>query len=851
LRITYISLENFIGIQIGQQCSKISIDMSKSISPITCIRGRNGSGKSVLLSELHCFPYNNLDNRNTISTIIKGKTGLKEIHYLFNGNKYIIKHIYRPNNDSHSVKCYIQKNDIELNENGNYTSFLNIIFQEFQIKESDFRLIRLGTNIESFISLSTLNRKKYILTLMDNIDSYLQIHKSISTEIRKIKTLIDNANLEIIKLNLNINTNSDYDELKSKINIMEIDLKMIMENIGIKRNEINNLNTNDNDINTLSNELIQLKSQFQFYENTNINIKKNSIKQLRENLDILKSNLNKINTQFYELKSSITSNLKNIEFCKLDINNLNNDSIRNIRSNILEIELKLSTYNIPQIMKVKGSLDDIQTIISYLNEINNICKIIYNNPDYMVKKAIDLYLDKNINIGEWYDNAISNTISSDNKSILIKYINSLESDKKYSYFDDIQCQSCIYQHIINTIINNNKEFRFDPDSISIIKSIYYQFEIISTKLNSIDLNQLPISLRKFITIDEIIKKIQSYADPVIDLLPFIQLKKLIIDRINIEELQYKLIQYKKDIFNLADNENYQKTLEDRLNKFNDDNIQLNRQLNLIQLEQNRIQSSIKEAEILIANKIQYDDIHIKINQIKQRIIQIEKLIDQENNKHKIINQYQYQINELLNLYNKNKKDYDQLNERFILYTKYNSIIQNNSRILNQYNKICDAVSPKKGIPLIYIDLYLNSIKSVCNNLLSLAYGNELQLMDFVITDISFEIPYMKNGKIVKDIKYASQGENALITMTLSFALASSIMDNYNILLIDEMDSTLDIINKSIFIDILYKQLNYINAEQCFIITHSSSIDNIAVNCIDMSPGITKLTDSLLYNLERD
>jgi DNA repair exonuclease SbcCD ATPase subunit len=68
-----------------------------------------------------------------------------------------------------------------------------------------------------------------------------------------------------------------------------------------------------------------------------------------------------------------------------------------------------------------------------------------------------------------------------------------------------------------------------------------------------------------------------------------------------------------------------------------------------------------------------------------------------------------------------------------------------------------------------------------------------------------KIPYYKNNQLVKDIAMASQGERSIASLALSFALSCQNLSKYNIMLLDELDSTLDTNNRKLFIKILEKQ----------------------------------------------
>lgn len=95
----------------------------------------------------------------------------------------------------------------------------------------------------------------------------------------------------------------------------------------------------------------------------------------------------------------------------------------------------------------------------------------------------------------------------------------------------------------------------------------------------------------------------------------------------------------------------------------------------------------------------------------------------------------------------------------------------------------------------------------------------------------FNIPYTKNGNLIKDIEKASQGEKAIISLALSFALIRQRTFRYNIMILDEVDGALYKNDRNKFIAILFKQIKAINAEQVFLISHNNTFDGYDVNII--------------------
>ena len=145
--------------------------------------------------------------------------------------------------------------------------------------------------------------------------------------------------------------------------------------------------------------------------------------------------------------------------------------------------------------------------------------------------------------------------------------------------------------------------------------------------------------------------------------------------------------------------------------------------------------------------------------------------------------------------------------------------------------IVEATSSNKGIPLVYVKLFLNQCKDTVNDLISDVFGDSIEILDFDINETDFKIPYAINGSPVKDISSASQGQRSIISLALSFALVRQSLSDYNIMLLDEMDGPLYKDDRDKFISILFKQIQAINAEQIFIVSHNNTFDGHNVNII--------------------
>ena len=159
--------------------------------------------------------------------------------------------------------------------------------------------------------------------------------------------------------------------------------------------------------------------------------------------------------------------------------------------------------------------------------------------------------------------------------------------------------------------------------------------------------------------------------------------------------------------------------------------------------------------------------------------------------------------------------------------EYDDLIKDN----NVMRAILDAVSAKKGIPLILVRHFLSGCKDIVNDLISEIFDDDLEILDFDVTEDDFKIPYMVNGQVISDISFASQGQQSIISIALSFALVRQSMFDYNIMLLDEIDGPLHKNDREKFIGILFRQMAAIQADQVFLISHNSTFEGNPVNIL--------------------
>ena len=218
MKVLFIKLKNVAGIFAGMQLTKIEIDFNKNDKMFNLLNGSNGSGKSTIINSIS--PY-------ATEKIRKGKKGYKEIHYKHKDTIFIIKHFYEPTEKSHTTKSFISKIDSngvikELNDNGNVTSFKEIVNAYFGTNTDTIHLLTLGTDMSSIVKMTPTKRKDFMTYFTNNTDIYLGIYKKINGDCITIGKLVKNYADKL-------NSLGKLDDIKNKIESIENDISIIEE----------------------------------------------------------------------------------------------------------------------------------------------------------------------------------------------------------------------------------------------------------------------------------------------------------------------------------------------------------------------------------------------------------------------------------------------------------------------------------------------------------------------------------------------------------------------------------------------------------------------------------------------
>ena len=297
---------------------------------------------------------------------------------------------------------------------------------------------------------------------------------------------------------------------------------------------------------------------------------------------------------------------------------------------------------------------------------------------------------------------------------------------------------------------------------------------------------------------------------------------------DLEELSRQksmLAQYKKANSNI---EYFQNKLEELINSRTTLMGQLDEikeTINSLNREIAEKEASVSDYEDMVIAMEHEDEVETEFNDLKSKLTLASQLSLQIREKASVLNDLQFRKNKMSKTHQDNEF-------RIENYKRYKKDLDELSSKFTDLEYLARALSSREGIPLIFIQAYLKDIKDVANQLLDVVYDGDLHLEDFEITADEFGIPYSTKGTTVKDVIYASQGERSFISLALSFALTYKSISKYNIMLLDEIDATLDISNREKFLHVLEMQIDMIHAEQVFVISHNDMFNAYPVDIVD-------------------
>ena len=873
MRYLYCKLVGYAGIYNGLGLYEIELDFSKCKNKITVISGPNGVGKSTIIKALSLMPDG---NQNFVSSMAASKI----LRLQDNNNIYDIQIIHGldKNNNRQVSKAFIQKNGEELNSNGNISSYKDIIFTEFNMDSNYLELFKISGEDRGIADKKPAERKKIIAARISSLEVYNNIYKTLNKKANIFKSHINTLSSKIQNV-------GDESNLRNTLAAIDLKHKRLVDSIEKAKEQIIETKTELklNDPNgEMKAEYDQVQNDIINYENiekntysiifkilNDLNIKKEEVDKKLEIVDrelsIYEEDFNRYNKDKEVLLSRIDYLSKEKDNIQIKLDKLKSNIGDDISNTIDEYRNKV--YSIEQVFNNLGinsiddiSKDEIDHAISIFNDISyliddlqvydlsRLSKIVNTN---ISKELEDLKKDK-----ENHKEALELLRQSISDAKKDYDLTSILNDRPKTCKDDtcpfisnaLNITSKYSAPIIDVISNMETNIQEQIDIITILDKTEEDLQI------SLNIQQKFLAITKLINSN---KKILS---------KFSISKRILNEKHFIKDLE------SNSSFNDIKSASQYSTISNEIIEYKSYKKVLNK-LEAQYIVYSNNKSQINEYEFDLEKiQIEYDDLFKDLDVLKDMITEVQdKATIASNNKYTLID-----LQEKIKIYeDNNEKLQEARNKKESLESKFASSfnmmekisdlevmikdntselepIENDKKVIEQQLTLLDSYkqeygeyktkydvvdklrkysSPTSGsIQSLFMSIYMDKTLDMVNQLLSMLFGGQYKVLQYVINEDEFRIPFIGNGMMVDDISSGSTSQICMMGMIINLVIANTSSGNYNIVSLDEIDGGLDHLNRYMFVDVLQRISDILQLDQIFIISHSveSALSNVDV-----------------------
>lgn len=874
----------YIGFYNGMGLDVVDIDFSRCMYNIVLICGANGTGKSTLENALNIFP-------DPSSSFTPNKDAEKYLVLRDESNIYEIQIISASDlkGGRKTTKAYIKKNNIELNSNGNVSSYKDIIFSEFELDNNYISLSKLSNDDRGLGDKKPAERKRFASNIIDNLEVYNNIYKTLNKKSLVYKSQLNTLHTKIQNIGIKENLETNLANLRNKESAMNKQM-MDLNNSIVAIQAKNSIDES---------EAIKIQNL-----NQQLNDAKEAMDQLMNHINIManrmKISFDDIGSKYDKDRELLNVYETKLESIKADWKGKSN-RLASVSESIatMEAQINSSEFDDSISSRYKGSNDKIKEIQKSISELP-----IPPLPDMYLLYKFNTFCCKFI------------------ESIDVFFDNMKPSDIEFVVHNNITDEISKYTNQQNKIM---LEVDSVKDDIAKVRDDMNQVSAFSSKPKDCKINDCPFisagyKIIKDLNGEHIEDRLISLHTKLEDLSKSITDTQQLIDYCNSmisKSTQYQsiraLVSDNSDAISLFDPD-LLSNLDDMLINTNTFGFERDHQviidaINLYLMLESE-QKTNKELEIQYKSfsdkiqlinsnkaiiekmKLERDELIADINSLKSEIDNYESLINQLNTN--IVNEAEYSrfvdnYNEQKKIYNDAKSKLDEYSEKAAKATEDLSKIQEmRSKIdelsallkpvmqgistisgqltlidsyykeYNEYKQQYDMIEVIKkycsptggGIQTLFMQIYMAKTLDLSNQLLGMLFNGEYQLMEFVINESEFRIPFVGNGLPVDDISSGSSSQIAIMGMIINLVLLHQASTKFNIARLDEIDGPLDTNNRLGFVNTLYNLIQMLGIEQLFLISHSIEADTSSVDIIKFKYN-EELESNILGNVIYD
>jgi|GEM_PF-1347630 len=248
MRLISLKLKGAIGIRKGMGLEEIEINFDQFSSGLVTLTGKNGSGKTTVMENLH--PYRRLVSRiGKLSDHFELKDSYRILKFEYKGNTYESKIFIDALTDS--SEAYLFKNNVPVNADGKVTSYDTEVEKLLGSEKLFFNSVFSGQKSRGIAALKPAERRElfYELLSLDNYELYCQrAKKALQTEELKLATV--EGEIKVLREDVERMEVSELDikelrylglGLKEKIKQKQLEEKELESSIEILRTNIANM----------------------------------------------------------------------------------------------------------------------------------------------------------------------------------------------------------------------------------------------------------------------------------------------------------------------------------------------------------------------------------------------------------------------------------------------------------------------------------------------------------------------------------------------------------------------------------------------------------------------------------
>lgn len=230
MKIKSLKLRGAIGIKKGLGLDEIEIDFSKFSPGLIALTGRNGSGKTTIMENLH--PYRMMVSRDgSLEGHFFLKDSCRTLSFEYEGSQY--KSDIRIDGVTGASEAYLYKDGVALNDGlkGTYDKVLENILGS---PELFFNSVFCGQKAKGVAELKPGERRALFYELL-NLNIYQAKCDAAKDKLKEQQTILSRIESEILQLE---SKSGEYEELEYRKNCLEEQNKAVLGSIENHKKEL-------------------------------------------------------------------------------------------------------------------------------------------------------------------------------------------------------------------------------------------------------------------------------------------------------------------------------------------------------------------------------------------------------------------------------------------------------------------------------------------------------------------------------------------------------------------------------------------------------------------------------------